>query len=68
MDRLLKLVKNTKELQDNSSFIKMTVEAKNGGGVLSQIFGEKARDLSQLPNNGLSEDDTTQVIRRAIED
>jgi hypothetical protein len=55
-------------LQDNSSFIKMTVEAKNGGGVLSQIFGERARDLSQLPNNGLSEDDTTQVIRRAIED
>jgi hypothetical protein len=68
MDRLLKLVKNAKDLQDNSSFIKMTVEAKNGGGVLSQIFGEKARDLSQLPNNGLSEDDTTQVIRRAIED
>lgn len=68
MDRLLKLVKNAKDLQDNSSFIKMTVEAKNGGGVLSQIFGERARDLSQLPNNGLSEDDTTQVIRRAIED
>lgn len=68
MDRLLKLVKNAKDLQDTSSFIKMTVEAKNGGGVLSQIFGERARDLSQLPNNGLSEDDTTQVIRRAIED
>jgi len=68
MDRLLKLVKNAKDLQDTSSFIKMTVEAKNGGGVLSQIFGEKARDLTQLPNNGLSEDDTTNVIRRSIED
>ena len=68
MDRLLKLVKNAKDLQDTSSFIKMTVEAKNGGGVLSQIFGERARDLSQLPNNGLSENDTTEVIRRAIED
>lgn len=68
IDRLFKLVKTVKDLQDTSSFVRMTVEAKNGGGVLSQIFGERAQSLTQLPNDGLSEEDTTNIIRKAIED
>jgi hypothetical protein len=68
IDRLFKLVKTVKDLQDTSSFVRMTVEAKSGSGVLSQIFGERAQTLSQLPNDGLSEEDTTNIIRRAIED
>jgi hypothetical protein len=68
MDRLLKMVKTIKDLEDTSSFIKMTVEAKNGGGVLSQIFGEKAQQLTELPNGGLDESQTTRVIQQYIED
>ena len=46
----------------------MTVERKGSAGVLSQIFGEKAQILNELPNNGLTEEQTTQIIKGAIED
>jgi hypothetical protein len=67
MDRLLKMVKTIKDLEDTSSFVRMTVEAKNGGGVLSQIFGEKAQHLSELPNGGLDENQTTRIIQQSVE-
>lgn len=68
MDRLMKMVKSIKDLDDNSSFVRMTVEAKSSGGVLSQIFGEKAQSLSELPYGGLDETQTTQIIQQSIED
>ena len=69
MDRLFKMLKTVKELDDSSSFIKMTVEAKNGSaGVLSNIFGDKAQALKELPNGGLSESETTRIIQQSIED
>jgi hypothetical protein len=68
VDRLFKLVKAMKDLEDNSSYVKMTVEAKNGGGVLSQIFGERAQNLNQLPNGGLGEEQITRIIQHNIED
>ena len=69
IDRLFKLIKTVKELDDSSSFIKMTLEGRSSGaGVLSQIFGEKAKTLNELPNQGLSEQDADTVIRRSIED
>lgn len=68
IDRFLKMLKNIKELEDNSSYVKMTVEAKNGGGVLSQIFGERAQNLNELPNGGLDEEQVTRVIQQGIEE
>ena len=68
MDRLMKMVKSIKDLEDTSSFVRMTVEAKGGGGVLSQIFGDKAQTLTELPNGGLDENSTTRIIQQAIED
>jgi len=67
VDRLFKLIKTMKDLEDNSSYVKMTVEAKNGSGVLSQIFGERASTLNELPNNGFDESQTTRIIQDAIE-
>ena len=67
MDRLLKLLKNIKDLEDNSAYVKMTVEAKNGGGVLSQIFGERAQNLNELPNGGYDENQVTRIIQDGIE-
>lgn len=68
MDRLLKLIKNAKDLDDNSSFVKMTVEARNSGGVLSQIFGERANNLTELPNGGFNDEQVTRIIQQSIED
>jgi hypothetical protein len=68
MDRLFKMIKTTKDLEDSSSYIKMTVEAKNGGGVLSQIFGERAQGLTELPNGGMSEEQVTRIIQQGIEE
>jgi hypothetical protein len=68
VDRLFKLLKTMKDLEDNSSYVKMTVEAKNSGGVLSQIFGERAQNLNQLPNGGLDDEQVTRIIQQNIED
>lgn len=68
MDRLFKMFKTVKELDDSSSFIKMTVEAKNGSaGVLSSIFGDRAQALKELPNGGFNEVETTKIIKEVIE-
>jgi hypothetical protein len=68
IDRLFKLVKTIKDLEDTSSFVRMTVETKGQGGVLSQIFGEKAQSLTELPNGGLNEEQTIRIIQQAIEE
>ena len=63
IDRLFKLIKTTKELDDSREFIRMTVERQGSAGVLSSIFGDKANVLKELPANGLDESQTTQVIK-----
>ena len=68
IDRLFKLIKTTKELDDSREFIRMTVERQGGAGVLSSIFGDKAQALKELPNNGLNEEQTTRIIQESIED
>lgn len=62
IDRLFKIVKNMKELEENREFIKMTVERQTSGGVLSSLFGERAKALTELPNQGFDQDQTTQII------
>jgi len=68
VDRLFKLLKIVKELDDSREFIRMTVERQGSAGVLSQIFGEKAKNLNEIPNGGLTEEQTTQIIKGVIEE
>lgn len=68
IDRLFKLIKTTKELDDSREFIRMTVERQGSAGVLSSIFGDRAQVLRELPDGGLNEAQTTEVIREIIED
>jgi hypothetical protein len=69
IDRLTKMFKTINELDDSSSFIRMTVESKGGSaGVLSSIFGDRAQALKELPNGGLNEEQTTKVIKEIIEE
>jgi hypothetical protein len=62
IDRLFKLIKTTKELDDSREFIRMTVERQGSAGVLSSIFGERAQILNELPTGGLDEEQTTKII------
>jgi hypothetical protein len=68
IDRLFKLIKTTKELDDSREFIRMTVERQGGAGVLSSIFGDRANVLKELPNDGLNENQTTEIIRDLTEE
>ena len=68
IDRLFKLIKTVKELDDSREFIRMTVERQGSAGVLSSIFGDRAQSLRELPDGGLSEEQTTKIIQNSIED
>jgi hypothetical protein len=62
IDRLFKLVKVIKELEDNREFIRITAERQGAGGVLSALFGDRAASLRDLPNGGLDADTTNRII------
>jgi len=42
----------------------MTVERQGAGGVLSAIFGDRAQTLRELPNEGLNESKTNEIIKQ----
>ena len=67
IDRLFKLVKGMKELEENREFIRITAERQSSGGVLSAIFGDRAQALKDLPNGGLNESETTKIIQQSLE-
>jgi hypothetical protein len=67
LDRFFKMLKTIKELDDSREFIRMTVERQGAGGVLSAIFGDKAQALRELPNNGLDEAKTNEIIHQVID-
>lgn len=67
IDRLFKIVKSLKELEENKEFVRMTVERQTSGGVLSALFGDKANALKEIPNGGISEENTTRIISDHID-
>lgn len=67
IDRLFKIVKSLKELEENKEFVRMTVERQTSGGVMSALFGDKAGVLKEIPNGGISEEDTTRIISETLE-
>jgi hypothetical protein len=67
IDRLFKIVKQLKELEENKEFVRMTVERQTSGGVMSALFGDRANTLRELPNDGLSEVEVTQILSDNLE-
>lgn len=67
VDRLFKLVKSMKELEENREFVRITAERQASGGVLSAIFGDRASALREM-EQPISEEDTTEIIRKSVED
>jgi hypothetical protein len=67
IDRLLKLVGNVNEMDQNKEFIQITASRQSSGGVLSAIFGDRAQALRELPE-ALREDSVTKIIQSSIEE
>jgi hypothetical protein len=67
IDRLFKIVKQLKELEENKEFVRMTVERQTSGGVMSALFGDRASSLKDLPNEGLKEIDVTNILSENLE-
>ena len=67
IDRLFKIIKSMKELEENTEFVRMTVERQTAGGVMSALFGDRANTLRELPNGGISEEETTRIISSNLE-
>jgi hypothetical protein len=63
IDRLFKIVGDIKKLEENKEFVRMTVERQTSGGVLSQLFGERAR----VPEIGLTEAESSRIISDNLE-
>jgi hypothetical protein len=64
MDRFFKMLKTIKELDESKEVMRVTMERGSSAGVLSSLFGDRAQKLSELPNNGLNESQTNDVIKR----
>lgn len=64
MDRFFKMLKTIRELDESKEMMRVTVERSGGAGVLSSLFGDRAQILNELPNGGMSEEQTNQVIKR----
>lgn len=64
MDRLLSLTEKVKTVQDDSAYLKMTVETRSGAGVLSRLFGSTAGELA----NPVDPDRAEDVIAEVLED
>lgn len=66
IDRLFKIVGETKKLEENKEFVRMTVERQTSGGVMSALFGDKANTLRELPI-GLTEGESARIINDKLE-
>lgn len=53
IDRLMKLVKELKDIEDNRDVLKLNVEARAGAGMISRLFGERPPPaVGPGPQNG----------------
>ena len=68
MDRFFKMLETVKKLDESKELMRVTVERQGAAGVLSSLFGDKAQVLNQLPNNGMDETQTNEVIRKVTGD
>jgi len=66
IDRYQKMLKNIKELDENKEFIQITAQRSAGQGVLSAIFGDRVQAVKDR-QAGLSEEQTTMIIKNQIE-
>lgn len=67
MDRLMRVIHQAKQIQDDRDFLTLTVAAHSGAGVLSRIFGERqAAPVTQLTHQ-LGPGETDHVIATVLD-
>ena len=64
IDRFFKMLEQINKLDQSKETIRITAERSSGAGVLSALFGDKAQVLNELPNGGLNEQQTNQIIQQ----
>lgn len=67
IDRLFRLSKVLKEMDENRDFIRITAERQSSGGVLSAIFGDRATALREIEGGPISEGEVSNIIKGALE-
>lgn len=65
MDRLFKLVKDFKDIEDTRDLVRIEMEAKGSAGVLSRIFGEKAATKANELSEPVTDDQLNEFILNA---
>lgn len=65
MDRLFKLVKEFKDIEDTRDTFRFEVEARSGAGVLSRIFGSKAAEQTKQLSEPIEPEDVDSYILNA---
>lgn len=64
MDRFFKMLETIKKLDESKELMRVTVERQGSAGALSALFGDRAQALNKLPNNGMNEEQTNEVIKK----
>jgi hypothetical protein len=64
IDRFFKMLEQINKLDQSKETIRITAERSSGAGVLSALFGDKAQVLNELPNGGMNEQQTNQIIQQ----
>lgn len=62
MDRLFRLVKDFKDIEDTRDMVRVQVEARGSSGVLSRIFGTKAADKANELSAPIEAEDLDKFI------
>jgi hypothetical protein len=66
IDRYMKMQESLKKLDESKEFIQITAQRSASQGVLSAIFGDRVQAAKEM-NHGMSEEQTTMIIRNQIE-
>jgi len=67
MDRLMRVIYQAKQIQDDRDFLTLTVQAHAGAGVLSRIFGQKEAAPTTTLQRQLGPAETDHVIATVLD-
>ena len=67
MDRLLRVILQAKDIQDDRDFLTLTVQAHAGAGVLSRIFGQRDAAPVTTLQRQLGPVETDTLVAQVIE-
>jgi hypothetical protein len=62
MDRLFRLTREFRDIEDTRDLVRIEMEAKGNAGVLSRIFGARVGEVAQQLDNPMTTIELDQVI------